>query len=162
MHSAAFIMRYGSGFSYPTRGIELWSAQIFFNTLPFHGYNNLRVLQFVTKGKRPKRLENPRMKNDVWDLIHNCMETIPSQRPTMECIVTSLTSFLQSWYVDYSSIPCTHLFYLYISHVHGSISPSWSHTVQTGLHWIRSKSGGKVIGRTSTATWADNLVAWDA
>ena len=96
MHSAAFIMQCVSGFPYPTQLIEQLSAQIFFNNVPFHESNNLQVLRLVTAGKRPQRLEKPRMEDDVWDLIRSCMETIPPQRPTMESIVRTVTSFVQA------------------------------------------------------------------
>ena len=69
---------------------------MFFNVLPFHGRNDYRVMLLVATGKRPERLEHPRMDDNVWDLIRSCMETNPSDRPTMEYIVSTVTSFVQA------------------------------------------------------------------
>ena len=43
------------------------------------------------QGKRPDILENPRMEKYAWDLVQRCWEPKPSERPTMEDIVTELT-----------------------------------------------------------------------
>jgi hypothetical protein len=68
----------------------------------------MQILRLVTKGKRPERLEHPRMEDTIWDLIHNCMETIPSQRPTMESIMMKLTSFkLFELSTAYTELPPT-------------------------------------------------------
>jgi len=48
----------------------------------------------VTDGKHPTRLDSPTMKDDTWDLIMNCRESSPSQRPKMEDIVQKMTLFI--------------------------------------------------------------------
>ncbi|KAF8345488.1 kinase-like domain-containing protein [Amanita rubescens] len=63
----------------------------FFDTVPFHGTNDFKIIRLLMKGKRPRRLESPRMADNTWNLIQRCWESIPSKRPTMEQIVDMLT-----------------------------------------------------------------------
>ncbi|KAF8351814.1 kinase-like domain-containing protein [Amanita rubescens] len=70
--------------------------EIFFDTFLFSGKTNLQIMRFITSGKRPDRLEHPRMEDNTWNLIQDCWKARPSERPTMEQIVTTLTSFAQS------------------------------------------------------------------
>ena len=81
-------------FSLPYYSID--SAMVCADNVPFHENNNLQVLRLVTSGRRPQRWENPRMEDNVWDLIYSCMETISPQRPTMEYILRMVTSFAQA------------------------------------------------------------------
>ena len=55
-----------------------------------------QIMRLVTTGARPDRLQIPSMDDDTWNLIEDCWKTRPSERPTMEQIVTRLTSFAQS------------------------------------------------------------------
>ncbi|KAF8326237.1 kinase-like domain-containing protein, partial [Amanita rubescens] len=64
---------------------------VFFDTVPFHGINDFQIVRLVMDGKRPDRLERPKMEENAWGLIQNCWETIPSKRPTMEEIVAVST-----------------------------------------------------------------------
>ena len=93
-HLGAFIMRFVSVFL-QLPGIlipsKLWPAQVFFDTVPFHGINDFQIVRLVMDGKRPGRLEMPKMEDNTWNLIQNCWETIPSKRQTMEEIVAAST-----------------------------------------------------------------------
>ena len=64
--------------------------QTFFDTVPFHGISEFQIIRLLAKGKRPHRLENPRMEDNTWNVIQRCWESIPSERPTMEQIVEKL------------------------------------------------------------------------
>ena len=66
-------------------------AQIFFDSTPFRGKNEIQIFQLVIKGKRPDRLESPRMEDDTWHLIQRCWEPIPSKRWTIKDIATALS-----------------------------------------------------------------------
>jgi hypothetical protein len=65
-------------------------VQTFFDSTPFHGKNELQIFHLVTKGKRPVRLESPRMEDDTWNLIQRCWEPIPSKRLTIKDVATAL------------------------------------------------------------------------
>lgn len=56
-------------------------------------------MRLVLNGKRPDRLENPKMEDNTWNIIQSCWESIPSTRPTMEQIAMRLTSLakLTEW-----------------------------------------------------------------
>jgi len=64
--------------------------QTFFDTVPFHGTNEFQIMRLLAKGKRPHRLESPKMADNTWNLVQRCWESIPSKRPTMEQIVEML------------------------------------------------------------------------
>ncbi|KAF8716612.1 hypothetical protein AX14_012280 [Amanita brunnescens Koide BX004] len=64
---------------------------IFFDTVPFHGKSDIQILRLITKGVHPVRLKNPIMEEHIWNLVHGCWKSIPSERPTMEQIVIALT-----------------------------------------------------------------------
>ena len=66
-------------------------AQIFFDTVPFRENNYLQVIRHVANGVRPKRLNDPRMADYTWNLVSMCWKPNPSERLTMEEIVTMLT-----------------------------------------------------------------------
>ncbi|KAF8729825.1 hypothetical protein AX14_005990 [Amanita brunnescens Koide BX004] len=64
----------------------------FFDTAPFHDKHSLQIFQLVTNGKRPARLESPRMEDDTWHLIERCWKQIPSRRLMIKDIETALVS----------------------------------------------------------------------
>ena len=72
--------------------IEQGPAQIFFDNIPFHEKNDFQVVLLVMDGARPDRLESPAMEDDTWNLIQYCWEPIPSERPTIEQIMKTLTT----------------------------------------------------------------------
>lgn len=74
------------------RCIDPGPVQTFFDSVPFHGKTDIQIVRLVTNGKRPDRLESPRMEDDTWDLIQRCWESIPSTRWTIEDIATALAS----------------------------------------------------------------------
>jgi hypothetical protein len=49
-------------------------------------------MRAVLSGARPRRLENPRMEDDTWNLLQSCWERNPSERPPMERIVAMMTA----------------------------------------------------------------------
>jgi serine/threonine protein kinase len=65
-------------------------AQIFFDTVPFHGKRDFQIIRLVTKGVRPERLENPIMEEHLWNLVQRCWTSTASERPTMEEIMATL------------------------------------------------------------------------
>ena len=65
-------------------------VQIFFDTVPFHGNNDLQVMRLVTNGVCPKRLNIPIMEDYTWNIVQRCWGSNPSGRPTMEDIVKML------------------------------------------------------------------------
>jgi hypothetical protein len=67
------------------------AAQIFFDTTPFDGNNELQIMRLVTNGRRPDRLQSPQMEDKTWDLVQSCWNPKPSERPTMEQIAKTLT-----------------------------------------------------------------------
>ncbi|KAF8330498.1 kinase-like domain-containing protein [Amanita rubescens] len=64
--------------------------QTFFGSVPFHDKTDIQILRLVTNGKRPDRLESPRMEDDTWHLIQRCWESIPSKRSTIKDIAAAL------------------------------------------------------------------------
>ncbi|KAF8328317.1 kinase-like domain-containing protein [Amanita rubescens] len=64
---------------------------IFFDIVPFHGKDILRITRSLISGDRPNRLQSPRMDDDTWNLIESCWKSRPSERPTMEEIMKRLT-----------------------------------------------------------------------
>ncbi|KAF8331194.1 kinase-like domain-containing protein [Amanita rubescens] len=66
---------------------------IFFNTVPFEGENEYQIMQLVSAGKRPDRLQNPKIAEGPWNLILKCWKAHPSERPSMERIVMILLKF---------------------------------------------------------------------
>jgi len=64
----------------------------FFDSTPFHDKTEHQIVRLVIQGKRPDRLESPRMEDDTWDLILRCWEPIPSKRSTIVDIATALGS----------------------------------------------------------------------
>ena len=71
--------------------VERRPAQIFFDTVPFHGKRDLQIIRLVTMGVRPQRLENPIMEEHVWNLVQRCWKSTPFERPTMDVIMATLT-----------------------------------------------------------------------
>jgi len=64
---------------------------IFFNTVPFGKDCSLfRISWLVVNGKRPGRLETPKISEKTWKLIESCWKPKPSERPEIEQIVLSL------------------------------------------------------------------------
>ena len=53
--------------------------------------NNLLIMRFITDGIRPDRLQSPAIEDQTWNLISNCWEANPSERPTMEHIMNILS-----------------------------------------------------------------------
>ena len=53
--------------------------------------NHYQIMRSVTSGLRPDRLENPRLEDEGWNLIQHCWKTKPSERPTMEQILETLS-----------------------------------------------------------------------
>ena len=70
--------------------------QIFFDTVPFEGKSILQTVRLLVRGAQPDRFQSPSIDDETWNLIEDCWKTRPSERPTMEQIVTRLTSFAQS------------------------------------------------------------------
>ncbi|KAF8343515.1 kinase-like domain-containing protein [Amanita rubescens] len=66
----------------------------FFGSTPFHGKNEIQIFHLVAKGKRPDRLESPRMEDDTWHLIQRCWEPIPSKRSTIKDVATALAQHI--------------------------------------------------------------------
>ena len=71
--------------------VERRLAQIFFDTVPFHGKRDFQIIRLLTKGARPERLDSPVMEEHIWNVIQRCWKSIPSERPTMEEIMATLT-----------------------------------------------------------------------
>ena len=69
--------------------------QTFFDAGLFPGMSEHQIMRTVIEGRRPKRLEKPKMEDNTWELIQSCWRPIPSHRPTMEEIVTALTLFAE-------------------------------------------------------------------
>ena len=46
---------------------------------------------YVASGMRPERLKSPKIDSKTWNLIQNCWMTMPSERPTMDEIVETMT-----------------------------------------------------------------------
>lgn len=65
--------------------------KILFDSVPFEKANNFIIMRLITDGIRPDRLEIPAIEDKMWDLISNCWEANPSERPTMEQIVNLLS-----------------------------------------------------------------------
>ncbi len=91
MLSAAFITQCVSALLNLSSCRVTCEYQTFFDTVPFRGTNDFQIMRLLAKGKRPDRLESPRMADSTWDLIQRCWESIPSKRPTMEQIMEMLT-----------------------------------------------------------------------
>lgn len=70
-------------------------VQIFFEYVPYAGKHPFQISHLVTSAKHPPRLESPNMEDKVWDLIEKCWEWEPSNRPKMQDIVETITSFIQ-------------------------------------------------------------------
>ena len=73
---------------------KLMTRQIYFNTAPFEGKNEVQIIFSVTKGARPERLDNPVMDNDIWQLIQLCWKHNASERPTMQKISETMAPFV--------------------------------------------------------------------
>ena len=73
--------------------LGLWTLaiQILFNAIPYNEKSNLQIMRLVTTGVCPERLQSPEMEDETWDLIRSCWNSKPSERPTMEQIVKTLT-----------------------------------------------------------------------
>ena len=70
-------------------------VQIFFNTVPFgKDCSFFRVSWLVVNGKRPGRLETPKMSDKTWKLVESCWKPEDSERPRMEGIELSIRSSL--------------------------------------------------------------------
>ncbi|KAF8351810.1 kinase-like domain-containing protein [Amanita rubescens] len=62
---------------------------VFFGTMPFQGETLYRIIPYILNGKRPSRLDSPKMDDDTWNLVQQCWSHNPSGRPSMDEIVTS-------------------------------------------------------------------------
>ncbi|KAK2463329.1 hypothetical protein APHAL10511_004640 [Amanita phalloides] len=65
---------------------------IYFDRVPFLHKNDFQITKLVTTGQHPDRPTEPRMENDMWNLIHDCWATNPSERPKMKDIVARMKS----------------------------------------------------------------------
>ncbi|KAK2463326.1 hypothetical protein APHAL10511_004637 [Amanita phalloides] len=74
-----------------TRLVASTMRCIFFDRVPFLNKNEFQITMLVTSGRRPDRPTEPRMANDVWNLIQDCWASNPSERPTMEDVVAKMT-----------------------------------------------------------------------
>ena len=73
--------------------------QIYFDAIPFGGgLSQFHVMKHLAVGKRPERLETPRMEDDEWNLIQSCWHSIPSERPNFRDIVKAMTSIYACWW----------------------------------------------------------------
>ncbi|KAF8644888.1 hypothetical protein AX14_009332 [Amanita brunnescens Koide BX004] len=65
--------------------------ELFFDTIPFGKHSTFYTVSwYVINGKRPPRLESPKMEDSGWNLIQSCWKSEPSERPKMEQIVSAL------------------------------------------------------------------------
>ncbi|KAF8689674.1 hypothetical protein AX14_003217 [Amanita brunnescens Koide BX004] len=64
---------------------------IFFDVVPFQLRSDSQIIRLIMSGKRPKRLDYPRMEDNAWNLIQSCWKPKGSERPTMDNIVKTLT-----------------------------------------------------------------------
>ena len=64
--------------------------QVFFNSVPYKGELPFRIGWLITAGKRPPRLENPKIPERLWELINDCWNFRASERPPMNQIVETL------------------------------------------------------------------------
>ncbi|KAF8345489.1 hypothetical protein F5887DRAFT_181416, partial [Amanita rubescens] len=66
--------------------------EIFFDAVPFQEIVQEQIPLLVSDGKRPTRLNTPRMDDCFWNVIQNCWSTNPSERPTMKQIVQTFAT----------------------------------------------------------------------
>ncbi|KAF8326236.1 kinase-like domain-containing protein, partial [Amanita rubescens] len=59
----------------------------FFDTVAFQDLHGSQIVQLVTNGKRPVRLDSPPIDDGIWNVIQHCWLQDPSKRPMMKQIV---------------------------------------------------------------------------
>jgi len=69
-------------------------VQIFFDSVPYQGESPLRIAWLVTTGDRPPLLDNPEMEENLWKFINDCWASQATERPSMNQIVKTVTSFI--------------------------------------------------------------------
>ncbi|KAF8351893.1 kinase-like domain-containing protein, partial [Amanita rubescens] len=66
--------------------------EIHFDHIPFKGFGEAQIIRSVTTGKRPPRLQAPRLTDAAWNLIQRCWAMEASNRPTMTDIVSAINA----------------------------------------------------------------------
>ncbi|KAF8335283.1 kinase-like domain-containing protein [Amanita rubescens] len=69
---------------------------IFFNSVPYQGKSPLHIAWLVTAGKRPPRLEKPKMQDSLWKLINDCWKSDASEHLPMNQIVNRIRWFIST------------------------------------------------------------------
>jgi hypothetical protein len=69
-------------------------VQIFFNAVPYDGEVPFRIGWLVATGKRPPRLDKPKMQDSLWELISDCWKFHAADRPPMNQIVEAVKTFI--------------------------------------------------------------------
>lgn len=60
----------------------------------------------LANGVHPSRLDSPRMDDGIWNLIERCWSSDPSQRPSMEQVVTTYLTHSPSLLADLITEVC--------------------------------------------------------
>ena len=74
---------------------EVLSGQV-----PFAPFKVLIVIQMITKGERPQRLEGREgvwFTDDLWEMLNLCWEARPGSRPSIETIFECLERASENW-----------------------------------------------------------------
>ena len=58
--------------------------QIFTGNLPFHGLNDLQIVDAIDDGKRPERpnLDECELPDRTWTMMKECWDSDPRKRPS--------------------------------------------------------------------------------
>ncbi|KAF8344542.1 kinase-like domain-containing protein, partial [Amanita rubescens] len=66
--------------------------EIHYDSMPFAGKQDLKVMALVSQGIRPPRLHDPPLKDEAWELIGLCWARMPSERPAIRDIAERMMS----------------------------------------------------------------------
>jgi hypothetical protein len=68
-------------------------TQIHYDATPFGGLGPLPIIEAVTRGERPPRLDNPPLSDDAWNLVNQCWAQNKRLRPGIRDVV----KIMKSW-----------------------------------------------------------------
>lgn len=114
-------------------------TQIFFDTVPFKGKHEYQIMRLIASGERPDRLQSPRMEDSTWNLIRNCWEDDPFQRPLMPQIVEKLYSSMRVKMIRRYLFPEPSKGYTFLKHrLHsGRVKVIWRRLIPTHLQTLK-------------------------
>ncbi|KAF8328947.1 kinase-like domain-containing protein [Amanita rubescens] len=65
--------------------------EIHYDSIPFAGKQEIQIMTFVFRDKRPPRLAEPPFSDQAWRIIQRCWVREPSERPSMEDVVENIS-----------------------------------------------------------------------